>query len=115
MYKTRQYEKAYNVSVRVLSDFPYLKNEAGLLKQKSKKKWDEQVLTDNPPTITLDTVPDPNRVTRHDLINQAEAARGSQKGRRAQSGQSPKPMYKYWGKHPATKHIPEPRQKNFDY
>lgn len=115
MYKTGQYEKAYNVSVRVLNDFPYLKDEASLLKERSKRKWEEQELINNPPTITLDAVPDPNRVTRHDLIKQAETGRGSQKGSRTQSGQSAKPVYKYWGRHPATKHIPEPQQKHIDY
>jgi tetratricopeptide (TPR) repeat protein len=115
MYTTGQYEKAYNVSVKVLKDFPYLKNEASKLKMQSKNKWDEEYLENNPPTITLDTVPDPNRLTRHGLIKQAETRQGAQNSSKTQSGQSAKPVYKYWGTHPKTKNIPEPKQRNFDY
>lgn len=73
MYKSGEYEKAYNVANRVLTDFPQFNKEATKLKNQAKVKWNEEALKANPPTITIDTAPDPNRVTRHDLVKQQKA------------------------------------------
>lgn len=113
MYKTGQYEKAYNVAVRVLKDFPYLQKEAGRLKTQAKQKWEEEYLKNNPPTISIDSRPDPNRVSRHDLIRQGEAEKTYNGGRKGD--QSSKPISEHWGKHPATKNIPVPKQRNYDF
>ncbi|MGI9569120.1 MAG: hypothetical protein ACR2PH_05135 [Desulfobulbia bacterium] len=73
MYKSGEYEKAYNVADKVLTDFPQFEKEAIKLKNQAKVKWNEEALKANPPTITIDTAPDPNRVTRHDLVKQQNA------------------------------------------
>lgn len=73
MYKSGEYEKAYNVADKVLTDFPQFNKEATKLKKQAKVKWDEEYLKANPPTVTIDTAPDPNRVTRHDFIRKSEA------------------------------------------
>lgn len=73
MYKNGEYEKAYNVANKVLADFPQYQKEAVKLRDQAKSKWEEDYLKNNPPTITIDTAPDPNRVTRHDVIEQSES------------------------------------------
>ena len=73
MYKSGEYEKAYNVADKVLTDFPQFNKEATKLKKQAKVKWDEEYLKANPPTVTIDTAPDPNRVSRHDLVKQQNA------------------------------------------
>lgn len=113
MYNTGQYEKAYNVALRVLEDFPYLKKEAARLKTQAKQKWQEEYLKNNPPIITIDTPPDANRVSRHDLIRQGELEKSHNSGSR--EGQSAKPISEHWGKHPATRHIPVPKQRSYDF
>ena len=75
MYNGGEYEKAYNIADKVLTDFPQFKKEATQLKKQAKMKWNEEYLKANPPTITIDTAPDSNRVTRHDLVRQSEARR----------------------------------------
>ncbi len=115
MYKLGEYEKAYNVSVKLLNDFPYLEQEAKKLKIQSKKKWQEEYTENNPPTITIDTVPDPNRVTRHDMIKQTETSRRTKNSDGRQTNKSNKSGYKYWETHPKTKNIPVPKQRNLDY
>lgn len=72
MYKHGEYEKAYNISLKVIDDFPHLKKEAEPLKIKAKKMWDDVYSKENPPTIIMDSEPDSHRVTRHDLIRQSE-------------------------------------------
>ncbi len=112
MFKIGEFEKAYNVSTRVLSDFPHLKQEAAKLRSLAKKKWEEDYLKNNPPTITLDSVPDPHRITRHDLIDQRK--NGTQ-NKKQQPEISTEPISTHWGKHPATKHIPVPERKRLEY
>lgn len=112
MYKIGEFEKAYNVSTRVLNDFPHLKKEAAKLQSQAKKKWEEDYLKNNPPTITLDGVSDPHRVTRHDLINRQKSGINQTKKKSSSAG---KPISEHWGKHPATKHIPVPTRKPVDY
>lgn len=77
MYKNGDYEKAYNISLKVLGDFPHLEKEAEYLKNQAKKMWDEEYKKKNPPTIIMDSEPDPSRVTRHDLIQQSPQKSGS--------------------------------------
>ena len=115
MYKLGEYEKAYNVSVKLLDDFPYLEQEATKLKTQAKNKWEEEYLKKNPPTITIDTVPDPNRVTRHDMIQQTETSQRSKNSGGKQTNKSNRSGYKYWDTHPKTKNIPVPKQRNLDY
>lgn len=115
MFNIGEFEKAYNVSTRILNDFPHLKTEATKLQLQAKKKWEEEFLKNNPPTITIDTVPDPNRKTRHDVMNQKSKGTGSYSSRKKSSGKSSKPISEHWGKHPATKHIPVPERKSLDY
>jgi tetratricopeptide (TPR) repeat protein len=115
MYKRGEYEKAYNVSVKLLNDFPYLEKEANHLKTQSKKKWEEEYLRNNPPTITIDTAPNANRVSRHDLIQQTESHQKTQYGGGKQTNKSNNSGYKYWSGHPKTKNIPVPKQRNMDF
>jgi len=115
MFNIGEFEKAYNVSTRILNDFPYLKTEATKLQLQAKKKWEEEFLKNNPPTITLDTAPDPNRKTRNDLMNQKSRGNGSYRSSRKSSGKSSKPISEHWGNHPATKHIPVPERRSLDY
>ena len=114
MYNSGEYEKAYNVANKVMTDFPQFKKEAAKLKTQAKTKWDEEYLKNNPPTITIDTAPDPDRVTRQDLINKTKTSQGAINSSKAQTSNSSKPVSKHWGKHPATKHIPVPKQRNYD-
>lgn len=115
MYKSGQYEKAYNISLRLLEDFTYLKDKASKLKKESKKRWEEEYLKNNPPNITIVTEPDPNRVTRHNLIKQQQAGKGVQQSGGKRPGKSSESTYKYWGSHPKTKNIPEPKQRSLDF
>jgi tetratricopeptide (TPR) repeat protein len=86
MHRHGEYEKAYNISLKVLEDFPYLKKEAESLNIESRKMWDEALTKANPPTIIMDAEPDPHRVTRHDLIRQSK-----QTGAAASSATAPAP------------------------
>ena len=88
MYKGGEYEKAYNVADKVLTDFPQFKKEATKLKNQAKVKWDEEYLKNNPPTITIDTAPDPNRVTRHDLNRQSKARQSTSTSIQTNKGSS---------------------------
>lgn len=115
MYKREEYEKAYNVSVQLLNDFPYLEKEANQLKTQSKKKWEEEYLKNNPPTITIHTTPGSNRVSRHDLIKQSESSQKTQSSSGNQTNKSNNSGYKYWGSHPKTKNIPVPKQRNMEF
>jgi tetratricopeptide (TPR) repeat protein len=72
MYKTGEFEKAYNIADRVITDFPHFNEEANKLKSQARKAWEEDYLKKNPPLITLDSAPDPNRKTRHDVIRQTK-------------------------------------------
>jgi tetratricopeptide (TPR) repeat protein len=112
MFNIGEFEKAYNVSTRVINDFPHLQEEATKLQLQAKKKWEEEYLKNNPPTIELDSVPDPHRVTRHDLLNQQNKGSNQKKTKSSSPG---KPISEHWGKHPATKHIPVPERKRMDY
>lgn len=109
MYKIGEYEKAYNVSLKLLNDFPYLEEDAHRLNAQSKKKWNEEYLRTNPPKISIDSAPDPNRITRHDLIKQTETRQKSHYSREKQPQESTKPVYKYWHSHPKMRTIPEPK------
>lgn len=88
MYKGGEYQKAYNVADKVMIDFPQFKKEATKLKNQAKAKWDEEYLKDNPPTITIDTAPDPNRVTRHDLNRQSKARQSTSTSIQTNKGSS---------------------------
>ncbi|MFC1831145.1 hypothetical protein ACFL0S_03895 [Thermodesulfobacteriota bacterium] len=88
MYKSGEYEKAYNVADKVLTDFPQFNKEATKLKKQAKVKWDEEYLKANPPTITIDTAPDPNRVTRQDFIRQSEARQSTSSNKQTYKGSS---------------------------
>ena len=88
MYKGGEYEKAYNVADKVLTDFPQFKKEATKLKNQAKVKWDEEYIKANPPTITIDTAPDPNRVTRHDLVRQSKARQSTSSSIQTNKGSS---------------------------
>lgn len=88
MYKGGEYEKAYNVANKVLADFPQFKKDAAKLKKQAKAKWEEEYLKANPPTITIDTAPDPNRVTRHDLVRQPEARQSTPSDKQTDRGSS---------------------------
>lgn len=68
LYRTREYERAYRASLKVLEDFPQFEKSANKLKQKAFAKSREEYNSANPPTIIMNTEVDPNRVTRHDLI-----------------------------------------------
>lgn len=72
MYKTGEFEKAYNIADRVITDFPQFNEEAHALKKQAKLKWEENYLRKNPPQITLDSAPDPHRQTRHDVIRRTQ-------------------------------------------
>ena len=114
MFNIGEFEKAYNVSTRVLNDFPHLRTEATKLQVKARKKWEEEYLKNNPPTITIDTVPDPARKSRHDMINQKSEGQGTYRRSNNSSTESSKPISEHWGNHPATKHIPVPERKSLD-
>ncbi|MBT8355859.1 MAG: hypothetical protein KJO60_15125 [Desulfofustis sp.] len=73
MYKSGEFNKAYNIAQRVIADFPQFKDEANNLKKQARQKWEEDYWKNNPPQITIDSAPDPNRKTRHDLIRQTES------------------------------------------
>jgi len=88
MYMNGEFEKAYNVAEKVLVDFPQFKNEATKLKRQAKVKWDEEYLKANPPTITIDTDPDPNRVTRHDLVRQSGTGQSTSNNTQTYKGSS---------------------------
>jgi hypothetical protein len=90
MYKLGEYEKAYNVADKVLTDFPHFEKKATELKKLAKVKWDEEYLKANPPTITIDTAPDPNRVTRHDLVRQSEVKHSTSSNTHTYKGSSSK-------------------------
>lgn len=115
MYKLGEYEKAYNVSVKLENDFPYLDKEANELKTLSKKKWEEEFSKNHPPTITIDTVPAPNRITRHELSKQSQMKHGNHYSGGKQINKPNQSGYKYWGTHPKTKNIPIPKQRNINY
>ena len=115
MYERGQYEKAYNVSFKLLNDFPYLEKEGNQLQTKSRKKWEEEYLKNNPPTITIDTAPDTNRVSRHDLIKLNQQSQKTQYNTGNQTNKSNKSGYKYWSSHPKTKNVPVPNQRNIDF
>lgn len=72
MFGSGEFEKAYNVAEKVLADFPQFNKEANKLKRQAQEKWEEEQLRQNPPTITIDSDPDPNRVSRHDLIRKSQ-------------------------------------------
>lgn len=88
MYKNGEFEKAYNVAEKVLVDFPQFKKEATKLKKQAKVKWDENYLKAHPPTITIDTDPDPNRVSRHDLVRQSGAGQSTTNNTQTYKGSS---------------------------
>ena len=75
LYKAGEYERAYKAASKVIEDFPHLHKEASITRDKAKAKYDEEYLAAHPPTIILDSVVDPNRVTRHDLIRKQNASR----------------------------------------
>lgn len=77
MYKHGEYDKAYNISLKVLADFPHLKKDADNLRVKAEKMRNEEYAKLNPPTIIMDSQPDPNRVTRHDLIRKSNQSYSS--------------------------------------
>lgn len=83
------------------------------LKTQSKNKWEEEYLKNNPPTITIDTVPDPYRVTRHDMIQQTETSQRRKKSGGKQTNESNKSGYKYWETHPKTKKYSSTRAEEF--
>lgn len=66
LYHNEEYEKSYAVALKVLEDFPYLKADAKKLGSQSRDKYEEKYYEENPPTIVMNTVVDPNRKTRHD-------------------------------------------------
>lgn len=88
MYKNGEFEKAYNVAEKVLVDFPQFKKEATKLKKQAKVQWYEEYLKANPPTITIDNDPDPNRVTRHDLVRQSAAGQSTSNNTQTYKGSS---------------------------
>ena len=72
MFKTGEFEKAYNIADRVIADFPQFKEDAHKLKKQARQEWEEDYLRNNPPQIILDSAPDPNRQTRHDVIRRTQ-------------------------------------------
>lgn len=75
LYKTGEFERAYKAASKVIEDFPHLQEEASVTRDKAKAKYEEEYLAAHPPTIIMDTVIDPNRITRHDLIRKQNASR----------------------------------------
>jgi tetratricopeptide (TPR) repeat protein len=74
LYHNNMYELAYNAAVKVLTDFPYLKKDAVILRDKAYARYEAEYYEKNPPTIIMDTEIDPHRVTRHDLIRKYRTA-----------------------------------------
>ena len=70
LYRNGEYERAFRAAHQLNEDFPQFKDSALKLKEQSRQKYQEEYQAANPPTIIMDSAPDPNRVTRHDLLRQ---------------------------------------------
>ncbi len=73
LYRIGEYERAYRAATKVEEDFPQFDKEAKSIKKKAKSEYQKEYLDAHPPTIIMNTVVDPNRLTRHDMIRRARA------------------------------------------